>query len=206
MIIQEGVKTVGSAYTAPFHSLSPISIETQNGTYTDLAEWVGITTTSEPCQKTGAMNPRFPIYLQTFDVAAQKKAYQVFAEGIRGDSVFNGSLYTFNGYSMQGVRSVDTESTAFAYRDQNVLTAPLITYMPDGAELDEKAAKLGNELRQILHKGTGRKHVPAYVNYAYGDEGPKEWYGSETWRQSRLQSLKKKYDPNGMFSFYAPIA
>ncbi|RYP58486.1 hypothetical protein DL769_008937 [Monosporascus sp. CRB-8-3] len=206
LIIQEGVTAVDSAYTAPFHSLDPISIETQRGSYTDLAKWVGVTTTSGPCQKTGAMNPRFPIYLETYNVAAQKKAYEFFAENIRGSSVFNNSLVTFDGYSTQGVQSIDAKSTAFAYRDQNILVGPLITYMPGGAELDDKAAKLGKQLRQILYEGSGREHVPAYVNYAFGDEGPEQWYGSESWRQSRLQSLKKKYDPEGLFSFYAPIA
>ncbi|CAG7952061.1 unnamed protein product [Penicillium salamii] len=206
LIIQEGVTAVDSSYTAPFHALKPISTETHTGGYLDLAKWVGVTTTDGPCQKTGAMNPRFPIYLETYDVAAQKEAYELFAENIRGDSIFNGSLYTFDGYSMEGVRSLDDKSSAFAYREQNVLTAPLITYMPDGPELDAKAAALGNKLRQILHKGTGRSYIPAYVNYANGDEGPEEWYGSESWRQSRLQSLKKKYDPSGLFSFYAPIA
>lgn len=204
--MQEGAKAVDSAYTAPFHSMGPISIEPQSGSYTDLAKWVGITTTSGPCQKDGAMNPRFPNYLETYNVAAQKKAYETFAEGVRGSSVFNNSLVTFDGYSTEGVKSIDVKSTAFAFRDQNVLMAPLIAYMPGGAELDKKAATLGKQIRQILHEGSGRKDVRAYVNYAYGDEGPKEWYGSESWRQSRLQSLKKKYDPNGMFSFYAPIA
>ncbi|KAE8344882.1 hypothetical protein BDV24DRAFT_171384 [Aspergillus arachidicola] len=206
IIIQEGVKAVDSTYTAPFHSMGPISIEPQSGSYTDLAKWVGITTTSGPCQKNGAMNPRFPNYLETYNVTAQKKAYEVFAAGVRGDSVFNNSLVTFDGYSTGGVKSIDADSTAFPYRDQNVLVGPLIAYMPDGADLDEKAAQLGKQIRQILHEGTGREHVRAYVNYAYGDEGSEGWYGSESWRQSRLLSLKKKYDPNGMFNYYAPVA
>ncbi|KAB8220157.1 FAD-binding domain-containing protein [Aspergillus novoparasiticus] len=206
LIIQEGVTSVDSAYTTPFHSLGPISIEPQNGSYTDLAAWVGITTTSGPCQKNGAMNPRFPVYLETYNVTAQKEAYEVFAEGVRGSSVFNNSLVTFDGYSTEGVKSIDAGSTAFAFRDANVLVGPLIEYMPDGTDLDEKAAKLGKQIRQILHEGSGREHVRAYVNYAYGDEGPEGWYGSDSWRQSRLLSLKKKYDPNGMFSYYAPIA
>ncbi|KAJ5900120.1 hypothetical protein N7495_004864 [Penicillium taxi] len=206
LVIQEGVTTVNSAYTAPFHSLGPISVESHSGSYTDLAEWVGITTTSGPCQMDGSVNPRFPNYLKTYNVTAMKKAFDVFANGIRGSSVFNNSLVTFDVYSTEGVKSIDSKSTAFAFRDQNILTAPLIQYKPAGPELDIKAAKLGNRIRQILHKGSGEKHVRAYVNYAYGDEGPKEWYGSETWRQNRLQTLKKKYDPYGLFSFYAPIA
>lgn len=205
LIIQQGVTAVDSAYTAPFHALDPISFETQTGSYTDLAKWVGITTTDIPCQKTGAMNPRFPIYLETYNLTAQRIAYEAFAEGIRGTSPFNYSYFMFDGYSTQGVKSIDAESAAFAHREQNVLIAPLITYTPGDAELDKAAAKLGNKLRQILHEGSGRKHLPAYVNYAFGNESPKEWYGSESWRQSRLRSLKKKYDPKGMFSFYGPI-
>jgi hypothetical protein len=152
------------------------------------------------------MNPRFPIYLETFNPAAQKKAFEFFAEHVRGDSVFNNSLVTFDGYSTEGVKSIDAKSTAFAYRDQNILVGPLITYQPNGTELDNKASEVGHKIREILHEGTGREHVPAYVNYAFGDEGPQQWYGSESWRQSRLQSLKETYDPRGLFSFYAPIA
>jgi hypothetical protein len=151
------------------------------------------------------MNPRFPIYLETFNPAA-KKAFDFFAEHVRGDSIFNNSLVTFDGYSTQGVKSIDAKSTAFAYRDQNILVGPLITYQPNGTELDNRASEVGHKIREILHQGTGREHVPAYVNYAFGDEGPGQWYGSESWRQSRLQKLKETYDPQGLFSFYAPIA
>lgn len=205
--MQEGVKAVDSAYTAPFLSLEPLAVETHNGTYIDVAKWVGTTETDGPCQKNGASNPRFPLYLETYNLTAQKKAFELFAENVGGSSVFNNSLVTFDGYSMPAVKSVDAESTAFAFRDLNILVGPLISYMPDGtAELDAQAAELGNQIRQILHEGTGLDQVAAYVNYAFGNEGPEQWYGSESWRQSRLQSLKSKYDPEGLFSFYGPIA
>ncbi|KAA8641456.1 hypothetical protein EYZ11_002260 [Aspergillus tanneri] len=205
-IIQEGVKTVDTAYTKPFHDLGPLSIDPQSGSYTDLAEWTGIATTSPPCQKAGLVNPRFPNYLEAYNPAAQKKAYSVFADATRGDSVFSRSLFMFEGYSMEGVKAIDSKSAAFAFRSENILSAPLITYKPAGPELDQKAAQLGNQLRQILLEASGRPEVRAYVNYAYGDETPREWYGSEQWRQDRLQALKKKYDPRGKFSFFAPVA
>lgn len=44
------------------------------------------------------------------------------------------------------------------------------------------------------------------MNYAFGDESTQNWYGYEQWRQDRLSALKRKYDPNSKFSFYAPIA
>ncbi|KAM0229019.1 hypothetical protein ACHAPO_010296 [Fusarium lateritium] len=206
LLMQEGVEAVDKKYTEPFQKLKPLAVEKQKGQYTDLAKWVKITTEDGPCQKNGAMNPRFPIYLESFNPAAQKKAFDFFADHIRGDSVFNNSLVTFDGYSTEGVKSIDSKSTAFAYRDQNILVGPLISYQSNGTELDNKASELGHKIRDILHEGTGRDTVPVYVNYAYGDEGPQEWYGSERWRQSRLQELKKAYDPQGLFSFYAPIA
>lgn len=111
----------------------------------------------------------------------------------------------FEGYSLQGVKAIDSKASAFAFRGDNFLAAPLVSYAPLDDELDEQAAELGTQLREILHQGSGRDELHVYVNYAFGDETPQEWYGSEPWRQERLRSLKKKYDPEGRFSFYAPI-
>ena len=197
---------VDTAYTQPFHDLSPLSISPLSGTYNDLAGWTGIALASPPCQKDGSVNPRFPIYLQSYNVPAQKTAYAQFAAAANNSSPFSGSIFMFEGYSMEGVQAIDSDSTAFAFRSENILAAPLITYTPAGTALDKEAAQLGDQLRQVLHAGSGLTDVRSYVNYAYGDETPQQWYGSDTWRQSRLQALKKKYDPKGSFSFFAPIA
>ncbi|KAH2184532.1 hypothetical protein KXW61_000848 [Aspergillus fumigatus] len=205
-IIQEGVKTVDPVYTKPFHDIGPLSAEAIGGSYTDLAGWTGIATTSPPCQKAGLVNPRFPIYLREYNVPAQKTAYDIFAAATRGSSAFNNSIFMFEGYSTQGVKAINSKSSAFAFRNENLLAAPLVTYAPAGPERDNDAKQLGNQLRQILFQASGLNEIGAYVNYAYGDETPQQWYGSEQWRQDRLRALKKKYDPAGKFSFYGPIA
>jgi hypothetical protein len=205
-IIQEGVRAVDPAYTKPFHDIGPLSVQPIGGSYTDLAEWTGIALASPPCQKAGLVNPRFPNYLESYNISAQKKAYDIFANEVRGTSAFNNSIFMFEGYSMQGVKAIDSKSSAFAFRSENILSAPLITYAPAGPDLDQRAAQLGNQLRQILHDASGRLEKRVYVNYAYGDETPQQWYGSEKWRQARLRALKEKYDPAGKFSFFAPVA
>ena len=112
----------------------------------------------------------------------------------------------FEGYSTEGVRKVDASSAAFAFRDDNILCSPLVSFgHPDDPTLISKAKNLGQELRHILLKGTGSTELHAYVNYAYGNETPRELYGSEDWRQSKLQELKNQYDPRGEFSFFCPI-
>ena len=200
------MSVVDPIYTKPFYDIGPISGEPTAGDYNDLAAWTGITLADPPCQKEGLINPRFPLYIKEYDVVAQREAYDLFASSIGGDSAFHGSLFLFEGYSMQGVRAVDDGSTAFAFRGDNLLTAPLITYAPGGDALDAEAERLGNELREIIHRATGEKDMGVYVNYAYGNESPREWYGSEGWRQDKLKALKGKYDPEGKFSFFAPIA
>ncbi|EFR04908.1 FAD binding domain-containing protein [Nannizzia gypsea CBS 118893] len=205
-LIQEGVSTVDSAITNPFHDINPISAVPDSGTYKDLGRWTGIALDSPPCQKTGASNPRFPIYLQSFNVSAMKQAYTLYAAETNIAGPFHNSIFMFEGYSTQGVKAVDAASTAYAFRGDNHLAAPLISYDSTGSDLDNKAVALGQKLRDILLKGSGRSELHTYVNYAFGSETPQQWYGYEQWRQDKLKALKQKYDPNGKFSFYAPVA
>lgn len=134
-----------------------------------------------------------------------RQAYDLYNEATHSVPAFFDSLFMFEGYSVQGVRAIDADSSAFAFRGDNLLFAPLISYSSTGPELDRQAAELGNELRRILHEGSGREELHTYVNYAFGNEEPENWYGAEAWRQERLRGLKEKYDPEGRFSFYAPI-
>lgn len=205
-IIQEGVKSIDPIYSKPFHDIGPIVIQPDSGDYRDLAKWTGIALDSPPCQKAGLVNPRFPLYLETYNVPAMREAYDLFASSIGSDSPFFNSLFLFEGYSNEGVKAIDSKSSVFAFRDENLLTAPLITYKPAGADLDKKARDLGEKLRNILFQASGKQAMGSYVNYAYGDETPKNWYGSEQWRQDRLTGLKKKYDPKSKFSFFGPVA
>ncbi|KAI0199366.1 FAD-binding domain-containing protein [Astrocystis sublimbata] len=207
-VLQEGVKAVDSAYTAPFHNLGPISTTASSGSYRDLNGWLGGTLTSPPCQKIGLVNSHFPVELQSYDLSAQKKVYDLFASTTHQTPALNGSTILFEGYPVEGVKAVPSDQTAVPYRASNLLASPFIIYAPSPAtpEIGEIATDLGRRMRQILHDGSGQTEQLAYVNYAFGDETLESWYGHDTWRQDRLKALKKKYDPLGKFSYYAPIA
>jgi hypothetical protein len=206
-IMQEGVDSVDPAYTKPFHDLEPLRITPQSGDYRDLAAWTGIALDSPPCQDFGFNNPRFPIYLPSYNTTAMRAAYDMYAAAIRGaDNPWTNSIFMFEDYATSGVRAAGRrDSTAFAFREDLLLAAPLIIYNSTGADEDARVKDLGNRLREIIKEGTGRQELHAYVNYAYGDEGVPAWFGAEEWRGDRLRALKKKYDPTGVFSFYAPI-
>ena len=72
----------------------------------------------------------------------------------------------------------------------------------DDEALQQKAVDFGKSMRDCFDP-QGR--FSAYINYAMGDEDPRAWYGYEQWRLEKLSALKSKWDPDGRFSFYAPI-
>ncbi|TQV90379.1 fad-dependent oxygenase protein [Cordyceps javanica] len=206
-IAQEGATVVDSKYTKLFEDLGAVVTDKGSGDYTQLSAWTGNDNQSPPCQKAGLANVRFPIDLETYCIETQRIVYNLFAEGTKDTPAFANSLLLFEGYSTQGVKAISSESTAFAFRANNLLVSPLITYQRDGSvALDKKAADFGKSLRQALHHGSGRSEMHTYVNYAYGDESLNNVYGYEEWRQEKLKKLKRMYDPHGRFNFYAPIA
>ncbi|KAK8071880.1 FAD-linked oxidoreductase [Apiospora saccharicola] len=128
-IVQEGVDVVDPIHTEPFHQLGPIKSEPRSGTYRDLAAWTGISLADGPCQKTGNANPRFPIYLKEYNPQAQREVYELFREATTGPNAhFANSLFMFEGYSQQGVKAFADDASAFAYRSDNLLVAPLLIY------------------------------------------------------------------------------
>jgi hypothetical protein len=60
-------------------------------------------------------------------------------------------------------------------------------------------------MRSVILEGSGTSQLQAYINYAYGDESIEAWYGYEPWRLEKLRQLKRMFDPDSKFSFYAPI-
>ncbi|KAI1839404.1 hypothetical protein JX266_014385 [Neoarthrinium moseri] len=205
-IIEEGVNVVNATHTKPFLDLGPLIHQSKNGTYLDLGQWTGISLQDGPCQETGNANPRFPIYMKQYNPDAQAQVYELFRNATTSDSSpFSDALFMFEGYSQNGVKAQGNDVSAFAYRSENILAAPLLTYVPTGPAVEQAAYKLGSKMRTILDQGANEGNLKAYVNYAYGDETATSWYGSQPWRQDRLRTLKQKYDPMGKFSFYGPI-
>lgn len=165
-VIQEGVKAVDSRYTKAFHDLKPLKTTPQSGTYNDIAGWVGIAMDSPPCQDVGFNLPRFPIYTKSYNTTAQKKAYELYASAVGGaNSPYTNSIFMFEDYASEGIRSRAADASAFAYRDAHILAAPLIIYAPGDKAADASVKKLGNDLREIIREGTGNKELHAYVNY-----------------------------------------
>lgn len=138
------------------------------------------------------------------DIPSLREAYDSFATLMQDVPAFNTSFFLLEGYSVQAVQSVLANSTAFPHRGDTLLLSPVIYYAPDSS-LDARAVEAGRELRQILHNGSNRAEMHSYVNYAHGDESVQNMYGFEAWRGNKLRRLKREYDPEERFRWYAPI-
>lgn len=71
--------------------------------------------------------------------------------------------------------------------------------------LDSAANTWLGSVAAALHSTGGFERPMVYMNYAQGTEGLGALYGYDEWRLERLKALKKKYDPEGVFSGYHAI-
>lgn len=70
-------------------------------------------------------------------------------------------------------------------------------------EDNQAVDSFGRTFRDMLLKISGKDQLEVYTNFAYGDEGPVAWYTEKN--VPRLIELKKKYDPDSLFSFFNPV-
>ena len=148
---------------------------------------------------------RFGILLQRYDIQAMLRIYDLFNQKTKDNPAFNNSMFALESYSTPAVRAVPADSTAFPYREDDILISPMVFYAPDSS-LDAEAREWGEQMRNLALEGTGSTEMHVYINYAHGSESLEEIYGHEPWRLEKLRRLKAEYDPKGRFSFYAPIS
>ncbi|OAA48855.1 FAD binding domain protein [Beauveria brongniartii RCEF 3172] len=134
-------------HAAALWALGPVSVEDRPGTYRDLAAWTMISAADAPCQKLGAANLRFGLYLDAYDVSALQRVYDQFAAALRETPAFAQSMFLFENYPVQGLRARAAEDSAFAFRGDSILVAPLINFPPGDEDAARKAVVLGEALR-----------------------------------------------------------
>ena len=183
--------------------MSPLSVQSGEVPYPLLANITGNDLESSTCDH-GSSRLKFPVGLETYNITAQRQAFDYFAQATSTQPFLNESALLFEAYSLEAVKAVPDASTSFPHRADNILASPEVVYPPNPAN-DAAAVSFGRELRTILEAGTGNKPLHAYVNYAHGDESLQAIYGYDTWRLEKLSGLKAVYDPLNRFRWYAPI-
>ncbi|KAK3400789.1 hypothetical protein B0T20DRAFT_459588 [Sordaria brevicollis] len=199
-----GPSSQATPFFAPFLALNATQTSPVTETdYPGLAAAAQFRVTDWACQPK-AQASVYGMDVDTYSLPALRSSFNTFSSMIRTLPALSNSMAYLEGYSLQAVQAVPYESTAFALRDRKLLYGFLVTYEEKGNKtLDREAVKWGEKIRDAAFGGEKKKSV--YVNYAKGSESVQQMYGYEGWRVERLRQLKRKYDPRGRFSFYAPI-
>ncbi|KAL9123291.1 MAG: hypothetical protein Q9187_000163 [Circinaria calcarea] len=189
-----GTAQQAAPYMAAFVELGPVSISNGSIPYPEIPDATGTGSNTPLCDH-GLVHISYPIGLLTYNVSTNRAVYNRLRTLISEVPAYNMSAIIFEGYSLEGVKAVDSDSTAYPHRSDNILVS-----------LDAAAISWAKETKEVFHAGDepGRKET-AYVNYAFGDEPIEQIYGYEPWRLQRLSALKKKYDSKNRFRYYNPI-
>lgn len=119
-ILYDGDGATASSYSAPIRDLGPLHSVSHEVPYQELSGLTGNGDNDIACQK-GAALLRFPIYLKHYNVTAMQQVYDAFNDMMVRQPAFNNSFFLVEGYSVQGVQRVPSESTAFPHRDDDLL-------------------------------------------------------------------------------------
>jgi hypothetical protein len=104
----------------PFHDIGPVVVQSGVTTYPELAVVTGNDNSAPPCQD-GKTFMRFPISTEAYDIEGQRSVFDAFNDFTKDEPAFNESLFLFEGYSVQGVKAVPSEKSAFPHRMDNLL-------------------------------------------------------------------------------------
>ncbi|KAL8947958.1 MAG: hypothetical protein Q9222_005805 [Ikaeria aurantiellina] len=91
--------------------------------------------------------------------------------------------------------------SSYPFRDVPIHVVAIPLY--ENKSLDAAANAFGSRFRELLQSTDGLRANSTYINFAHGDEPLEEVYGKSL---TRLQRLKKRYDPYNRFGQWFSLA
>ena len=115
-----GTAEQAAIYTAPFFALGPSFHNDSSVPYPTLASATGLGDNDFSCQH-GYNRLQYPVGLLTYNVSNLREVYQVYKQQTLSTPALNLSTVVFEGYSLEGVKAVPSDSTAYPHREDNIL-------------------------------------------------------------------------------------
>ncbi|KAK3346361.1 hypothetical protein B0T25DRAFT_460893 [Lasiosphaeria hispida] len=204
-IFYEGENDVADKYTSAFFALGPVLNTTvKDIKYGDLYDVGGFGLTSPVCRKNENILG-YPNSLDRWDPDAMRAGFDVFSD-LTAPEKFATSAWLLESYGRKAVAAVPAAENAVApeERSLHLLSSPILWWAGDDEQDRERAELYGKRMQEAVRRGNpALPHT--YLNYAVGHEELPEVYGRDVARLAKLKRLKKMYDPNNRFGFYAPI-
>ncbi|KAF3769586.1 FAD-binding domain-containing protein [Cryphonectria parasitica EP155] len=200
-----GGATAAAPYIDPFKAFGPVASTEGQVPYDQISNVSGTGVASPLCAH-GTQRMQFSCDLLTYNVTTNREMYELYRNMTLAEPSLVATSVVFESYSLQGIKAVPGNSTAYPHRGDNLIWSQVIAYDYDPG-LDATAIAWGEQARQLIRDGQPPgEEFNVYVNYAFGGETLESVYGYETWRLEKLRALKKEWDPQGKFSYYMPIS
>ena len=119
-LVYEGASTIPEQDAAPFRAMGAVAHQSSVIQYPQVAVVTGNGDDAPVCGH-GTSTLRFPISVESYNIPAQRAVYNELRDLMTTYPAFNGSLFLFEGYAVQGVKAIPDESTAFPHRQDNLL-------------------------------------------------------------------------------------
>ncbi|KAK4464464.1 hypothetical protein QBC42DRAFT_320032 [Cladorrhinum samala] len=142
----------------------------------------------------------FTVALKKFDASTFEAFFSKMNDFWKEYPDYQGRLL-MQRYSTEGPMRTPDEATAYPNRE--IKTFMNIEGFYSDPSIDDAVNKFSIEGRRHFIESSGCDKFAAYSNYARGDEGPIAWYGER--KLAKLAALKRKWDPNQLFSANNPV-
>ncbi|KAH7320279.1 hypothetical protein B0I35DRAFT_431078 [Stachybotrys elegans] len=198
--IYAGPQARGRRLIKPFLDLGPINLSITTVTWSDLPRVAVYGLPYAGCRGGSLYVPQ-SLNLYRIDVANIASVVNYMKRRMAAEPSLQSLFVAWAQYSQYGFAKFSDDSSAFPHRDA-VAFVQIDGFAMDPSQVSS-VNEFGKEIRDRFQRGSGRRDLSVYVNFAHGDEPAKAWYSSR--KLPKLRELKRRYDPNSSFSFYNPI-
>lgn len=115
-----GTAEQAAPYLGPYNALDPVSIVNDSIPFPGIADATGTGSKNALCQF-GSSHIQYPVGLLTYNITTNRQVYELYKKTTSETPALNGSIVVFEGYSLEGMKAVDPDSTAFPHRSDNIL-------------------------------------------------------------------------------------
>lgn len=115
-----GTKAQAASYTKPFFDLNPSIHNDSTVPYPSVASATGLGDEGLSCQH-GYKRLQFPVGLLAYNVTKTRAVYNLFKQQMIATPALVNATVVFEGYSLEGVKAVPSDSTAYPHREDNIL-------------------------------------------------------------------------------------
>ncbi|KAF9881461.1 FAD binding domain-containing protein [Colletotrichum karsti] len=194
--LREGTEEQGREAFAPLYDLGPL---TNSSAVTPYTQWNAAN--DNFCAR-GGRKPAFSTTINNMKPDTWPEIWSLYTS-FQNKSTAQNSAVLIERYNLTTAKSLPTGSAAMQdeLRQEAFAQAIVIPWYEEES-LDTEALAFGSKVRDIWSFLSSATVNPTYVNFAHGDEELQAIYGSSL---DKLKTLKKQYDPTGVFGQWFKI-